>query len=191
MLVFFALLLIPLAEIALFVVLGGEIGLPATLAVVLLTAVIGTFTLRSQGLQTLQRLRQIRADQEAPIVLIEGLLIAAAGLLLLTPGFLTDAIGFSLLVPPLRRALAKRAAARAVVFAAHNMEARMAGGAPRPNAEPQAEQNSGSEPKSGHRPAADQDGRGRSPFPRRKRETFRRRSAEDAQIIDEDGGSQD
>lgn len=116
MFVFLALLFVPLMEIALFVSIGGEIGLTATLLVVLVTALIGSITIRRQGLNTLQKLRTLKADQEAPIVMIEGVMVGAAGLLLLTPGFLTDAIGFLLLIPPVRRYLAKRAMAQTFVY---------------------------------------------------------------------------
>lgn len=115
MFVFLALIFVPLAEIALFVVLGGEIGLTATLVIVLATAILGSITLRTQGFNTLEKLRALKADEEAPVILIEGLMILTAGLLLLTPGFLTDTIGFLLLVPPIRRFLAQRAAARAII----------------------------------------------------------------------------
>lgn len=126
MLVFLALLFVPLAEIALFVTVGGEIGLTWTLMIVLATAIIGSITLRTQGLNTMQKLRALKVDEEAPIVLIEGLMIAAAGLMLLTPGFLTDTIGFLLLVPPLRRFLAQRAAARAIIHFAGGVGGRTA-----------------------------------------------------------------
>ena len=138
MLVLLALVFVPLAEIALFVVLGGEIGLTATLVIVLVTAIIGSVTLRTQGLNTLEKLRALKADEEAPIVLIEGLMILVSGLLLLTPGFLTDTIGFLLLVPPIRNFLAQRAAARAIIHIAGgrpaNNSAGFRQGAPGPRA---------------------------------------------------------
>lgn len=121
--IFLLLIAVPLTEIALFIVIGDEIGLSATLAIVLVTALLGAITLRTQGMQTLKKLSALRADEEAPVVLIEGLMIAAAGLLLLTPGFLTDSIGFLLLAPPIRHALARRAVAKAVVFAARGVGA--------------------------------------------------------------------
>ncbi len=106
-LVLFVLFLgVPLAEIALFVVVGGKIGVLATVAVVIVTAVAGAWLVRRQGLETLNR---ARADIERNVMpadaMGEGLAILAAGALLLTPGFLTDAIGFTLLVPPARRAI--------------------------------------------------------------------------------------
>jgi len=106
-LILFALFLgIPLAEIALFVVIGGRIGVLATIAIVIVTAIAGAWLVRRQGLETLNR---ARADIERNVVpagaMSEGLAILVAGAFLLTPGFLTDTIGFALLVPPVRRSL--------------------------------------------------------------------------------------
>lgn len=103
------LIVVPLAEIALFIQVGGRIGLLATVAAVVLTAVIGATMLRVQGFGIL---RQAQASLDAgrlPVgAVIDGIALFAAGLLLLTPGFLTDAIGFLLMVPPFRRWLAAR-----------------------------------------------------------------------------------
>jgi UPF0716 protein FxsA len=106
-LILFALFLgIPLAEIALFVVIGGRIGVLATIAIVIVTAFAGAWLVRRQGLETLNR---ARADIERNVVpagaMSEGLAILVAGAFLLTPGFLTDTIGFALLIPPVRRSL--------------------------------------------------------------------------------------
>ncbi len=100
---FLLFLAIPLLEIAAFILIGGEIGIGATMALIVLTAFAGTFLLRHQGLAVLGR---IRADLDARRMpakpLVEGAMIAAAGLLLLTPGFITDTIGFALFAPPVR-----------------------------------------------------------------------------------------
>lgn len=97
---------VPLCEIALFIAVGSRIGVLATIAVVVLTAVAGAILVRRQGLATLQR---ARADMEADRIpagpMAEGLAILFAGALLLTPGFLTDAMGFVLLIPALRSRL--------------------------------------------------------------------------------------
>lgn len=99
-----ALILVPLTEIGLFVVLGGAIGLWATLGVVLATAVAGGLLLRRQGLRTLENAQRTMRDGAVPVSeLAEALMLFLAGAFLLTPGFLTDAIGFLLLVPTLRR----------------------------------------------------------------------------------------
>ena len=106
-LVLFALFLgIPIAEIALFVVIGEQIGVLATIAIVILTAIAGAWLVRRQGLETLAK---ARADIDRNVLptgaMSEGLAILVAGALLLTPGFLTDAIGFTLLIPPARRTI--------------------------------------------------------------------------------------
>ncbi len=97
---------IPIAEIAIFIEVGEEIGLGWTLASILATAVIGTWLVRRQGLQTLARARAAMDRKELPVAeALSGICILIAGVLLLTPGFLTDALGFLLLIPPLRLAL--------------------------------------------------------------------------------------
>lgn len=106
-LVLFALFLgIPIAEIALFVVIGEQIGVLATITIVILTAIAGAWLVRRQGLETIAK---ARADIDRNVLptdaMSEGLAILVAGALLLTPGFLTDAIGFTLLVPPARRVI--------------------------------------------------------------------------------------
>ena len=101
-----AFLAIPVIEIAIFIQVGGLIGLWPTLALVLLTAVIGTFLVRSQGAQTLMALRRSLAELSDPSEpLAHGAMILFAGALLLTPGFFTDLLGFALLIPPLRLAV--------------------------------------------------------------------------------------
>ena len=106
-LVLFALFLgIPLAEIALFVVIGERIGVFATIAIVIFTAVAGAWLVRWQGLETLKKARgDIERNVMPTGAMSEGLAILVAGALLLTPGFLTDAIGFTLLIPPARRTI--------------------------------------------------------------------------------------
>lgn len=96
----FALLVIPLLEIAAFVVIGGEIGLWATLGLVVVTAVIGSFLLRWQGLSLVSRIQTELAAQRLPAKdMVRGVMLLLAGVLLLTPGFVTDTIGFLLFVP--------------------------------------------------------------------------------------------
>ncbi len=106
MLLFLAFVLVPLIEIALFIQVGGAIGLWPTLAIVVLTAILGTWLVRTQGLMTLGRLQRSFAELDDPTEpLAHGAMILIAGALLLTPGFFTDAIGFALLAPPVRRAV--------------------------------------------------------------------------------------
>ncbi len=99
-------LCIPIAEIAIFIKAGQVIGLGWTLAVVVLTAVAGTALLRRQGLKVLAQTQEKLNRGELPVgEMFDGLCILAAGALLLTPGFITDAIGLALFIPPVRRVI--------------------------------------------------------------------------------------
>lgn len=103
-------IMIPLIEIALFIQLGGLIGLWPTLAIVVLTAMLGTWLVRSQGAQAIAQLRgSINALHDPTEPLAHGAMILIAGALLLTPGFFTDSVGFAFLLPPVRRAVIRRA----------------------------------------------------------------------------------
>ena len=103
---FLLFLAVPLIEIALFVQIGGAIGLLATLAIVVVTAVLGTFLVRSQGLAVLSQLQGSLSELKDPTEpLAHGAMILFSGALLLTPGFFTDAVGFALMVPGVRRAV--------------------------------------------------------------------------------------
>lgn len=110
---FLAFVGVPLIEIALFIQVGGAIGLWPTLAVVVLTAILGTWLVRDQGRAALQDLRQAFDRLDDPgTQLAHGAMILIAGALLLTPGFFTDAVGFALLAPPVRRGLLRYLATR-------------------------------------------------------------------------------
>lgn len=123
--VFLLLLVVPLTEIAVFIVVGREIGLMATLLITLGTAVAGTFLLRRQGMAALERIRAELAARRLPArALADGAMIAAAGVFLLTPGFVTDTLGILLFVPGVRGAVWRHAARRVEA-------ALMAGGRPR------------------------------------------------------------
>lgn len=94
---------IPLIELFLFVQIGRRIGLEPTIAIVILTGFLGAVLTKRQGLQVLAKYQKALAEGRMPHAeVIEGLMILVAGAVLLTPGFLTDAIGFALLVPPVR-----------------------------------------------------------------------------------------
>jgi UPF0716 protein FxsA len=111
-----AFILIPLVEIWVFIEVGGEIGALTTVAICILTAVVGMAMLRAQGLVTLMRARQQMDEGVLPAKeLFDGLCLLVAGAFLLTPGFVTDGFGFALLIPAFRdvlRALAGRHLAR-------------------------------------------------------------------------------
>lgn len=108
--VFLAFVLVPLAEIGLFIQVGGLIGLWPTLFVVILTAFIGTVLLRAQGLAAFSRAQVQMAEGRLPVEeVVHGFCLVIAGALLLTPGFLTDTIGFLLFVPLVRLYLGRKA----------------------------------------------------------------------------------
>jgi UPF0716 protein FxsA len=113
---FVAFLSVPLIEIALFVQVGGAIGLFPTLAIVILTAILGTYLVRTQGFAALSNLRQSFSQLSDPTEhLAHGAMILFAGALLLTPGFFTDAVGFALMTPPVRQAIINYAKTRVTV----------------------------------------------------------------------------
>lgn len=95
---------VPIVEIGLFIEIGGWIGLWPTIGVVIVTAFAGTTLLRLQGLSVLQRVQESANRNELPVQeVFDGLCLLVAGVLLLTPGFFTDSIGFLLFVPLFRR----------------------------------------------------------------------------------------
>ncbi len=99
-------LFIPVLEVIVFVKAGQYIGILNTLMLTVLTAIMGMALLRAQGFQTIQRAQQKLARNEAPLSeMFDGLCLFAAGLLLLTPGFVTDTVGFLLFLPPIRALL--------------------------------------------------------------------------------------
>ena len=94
---------VPIIEIAVFIQLGSEIGLWNTVILILLTAIIGTFILKSQGMATLQRAQRNIQKHVFPVAeVFDSLCLALAGILLLTPGFVTDGAGFLLFLPQFR-----------------------------------------------------------------------------------------
>jgi len=106
----------PIIEIALLLRVGEAFGWLPTLLIVIATAIVGSGMLRQQGLATINKARQRLDAGEMPAQqLLEGMLIMIGGVLLLTPGFVTDTFGFLCLVPPTRRWLAVRLSDRAIV----------------------------------------------------------------------------
>lgn len=101
---------VPLAEIYILRALLEATSWPLTIGVVLATAFIGATLARIQGLGAWRRIYTAMATAKAPgTELIDGVMILLAGAVLITPGLLTDALGFLLLVPPFRRWLGRRA----------------------------------------------------------------------------------
>jgi UPF0716 protein FxsA len=104
--VLFLFLAVPLTEIAVFIEVGGWLGLWPTLAVIVVTAVLGTALLRWQGLSTLARAQAALERGQLPLTeVFDGACLLVAGALLLTPGFVTDAVGGLLFLPPFRALL--------------------------------------------------------------------------------------
>lgn len=104
--IFLALIGVPLIEIAVFIEIGGRVGLWPTLAMIFATAAIGTALLRYQGLSVLADARGAVERGELPVrALLDGVCLLIAGALLLTPGFVTDLAGAVLLIPPFRHFL--------------------------------------------------------------------------------------
>ena len=94
---------IPVIEIALFIQVGGLIGLWPTLGIVIATAVAGSWLVRAQGAREMANLRQSFSSLNDPSEpMANGAMILFAGALLLTPGFFTDTVGLLLLLPPVR-----------------------------------------------------------------------------------------
>ena len=104
---------IPLIEIGLFIQLGGFLGLWPTLSIVLITAIIGSWLVRAQGSQAMANIRNSMSGLSDPSeALAHGAMILLAGVLLLTPGFFTDGVGFLLMFPPFRLAAFRFARSR-------------------------------------------------------------------------------
>jgi UPF0716 protein FxsA len=97
-------ILVPIIEIWLMIDIGSVIGAGWTVLAIISTAIIGASLVRYQGIGIYSRLNQTIQRGEIPAMeMIEGLTLLISGALLLTPGFITDALGFLILIPPLRR----------------------------------------------------------------------------------------
>jgi UPF0716 protein FxsA len=115
-----AILALPLIEIALFIVVGGAIGLWPTLGLVVAGTVAGAAILRGRGVgMVLDMRRSLDRGEDPAAALVQGALAVLAGLMLLVPGFLTDAIGLALLLPPVQAAITARLRAAGVSRGGH------------------------------------------------------------------------
>jgi UPF0716 protein FxsA len=100
---FLAFTIIPIIEIYLLMKIGGRLGAETTILIVIVTGITGAYLAKQQGLRTVTRIRNRLDSRELPAGdLVDALLIFAAGVVLLTPGFVTDVAGLMLLVPPIR-----------------------------------------------------------------------------------------
>jgi UPF0716 protein FxsA len=106
-------IVIPLLELYLIIEVGSRIGAMWTVFIVIMTAVIGIRLLRIQGVNTLMRAQQNMMQGAMPAMeMMEGIVLAVGGALLITPGFITDTLGFLCLMPATRRAMIKAFIAR-------------------------------------------------------------------------------
>lgn len=118
---FLLFIIIPIIEITLLINVGQLIGVWYTVGLVLLSAFIGVNMLRYQGISTLARAQQRMSQGEIPgQEMVEGLVLAVGGALLITPGFFTDIIGFSCLIPFTRQAFVRQLSKRFTVVAMGN-----------------------------------------------------------------------
>ena len=102
-------IIIPLVELYLLVVVGARVGLPATILLVILTGAWGAYLAKSQGYSILARIQAETAAGRVPTEeLIDGLLVLIGGIVLLTPGLLTDLAGFCLMLPGFRAIIRER-----------------------------------------------------------------------------------
>jgi len=128
-------IVIPAVELVLLIEVGKQIGTLPTIGLIVATGFIGATLARYQGLAVLARLRsEVGAGQLPGDVLIDGVLILVAGALLVTPGVLTDAVGFLLLIPPTRAGLKrylKKRFQRAVNEGRANVNVHVAGEPPK------------------------------------------------------------
>ncbi|MEO9656452.1 FxsA family protein [Marinomonas sp.] len=100
-------ILIPIIEMTVLIKVGGQIGSLATVGLVFLTAIVGVTLIRKQGLATSLKAQQKMQRGELPASeMAEGVMLMFAGLCLLIPGFMTDALGALLLISPLRKLFA-------------------------------------------------------------------------------------
>ena len=179
MILFFLFVIIPIVEIALLINIGGALGTPATLSIILITALIGSISLRRQGAVVWRRLSRMDVIT-LPDLLSHGLLLMLAGVFLITPGFLTDAVGLLLLIPPIRTAIAR--------YLLKNASGNLSSGEYARKATSQSTSYDGEEhlkdSVSGHSAQTQQ--KASSPWAEGRPKRPKPRSAEDATILDKD-----
>ena len=108
--IFLLFILIPIIEISIFITVGSNIGILNTIGIILLTALIGIFLVRKRGLNLLFNARQSMSEGIMPTNEIKGgIFLLISGLLLITPGFFTDCVGFAIFLKPVQNFIALRA----------------------------------------------------------------------------------
>ena len=108
--IFLAFIIIPIIEISIFITIGSNIGILNTIAIILITALVGIFLVRRQGLKLLFDAQKNLSQGIMPTEEIKGaIFLLVSGLLLITPGFFTDCIGFAVFLKPVQNLIANRA----------------------------------------------------------------------------------
>ena len=177
MILFFLFVIIPIVEIALLINIGGALGTPLTLTIILVTALIGSISLRHQGAVVWRRLSRLNIIT-LPDLLSHGLLLMLAGVFLITPGFLTDAFGLLLLIPPVRDAVARYLLKNARINL--HPEAHSSGSGQQHYPDPPSETANEEQ----HGAASEPSNTSHSPWSNTQPKRPKRRSAEDATILD-------
>lgn len=127
-LIFAVFTIVPLIEIACFILIGNAIGLWPTLAGVLVTALVGSVLIRMQGIALLREIRETIGQGRLPTrALGDAMMVGIAGALLLAPGYFTDLIGILLLIPPVRAAVYRFLASRLTIVAPRAYKSRDTG----------------------------------------------------------------
>ena len=108
--IFFLFILIPIIEISIFISIGSNIGILNTIAIILLTAIVGIYLVRKQGMSLLFNAQKNMSQGIMPTEEIKGgIFLLVSGLLLITPGFFTDCIGFTMFLKPVQNFVSKKA----------------------------------------------------------------------------------
>ena len=108
--IFLAFIIIPIIEISIFITIGSNIGILNTIAIILITALVGIFLVRRQGIKLLFDAQRNLSQGIMPTEEIKAaIFLLVSGLLLITPGFFTDCIGFAVFLKPVQNFIANRA----------------------------------------------------------------------------------
>ena len=108
--IFLAFIIIPIIEISIFITIGSNIGILNTISIILITALVGIFLVRRQGIKLLFDAQRNLSQGIMPTEEIKGaIFLLVSGLLLITPGFFTDCVGFAVFLKPVQNLIANRA----------------------------------------------------------------------------------
>jgi UPF0716 protein FxsA len=126
---------VPLLELALLIKVGQSIGFWSTMGIIVVTAALGVAVMQSHGIKTMQRAQASLTDGKTPVdSVVDGTFVLFAGLLLISPGLITDLLGLLLLIPPVRRLIGNWSVAKLLAsgkihtWTAHTTETRSSGG---------------------------------------------------------------